>query len=332
MLQKNKSVEQEMTTPLRLLQVVEIATCLLGFSQICGADGNVVRTRSLPMCSSKVSSVFSARSVGLQGCTQCWFARLRQPAPRLAELPHVHAFPGVFSVLKPPFTLLDELVGQCQYETTPVHLVTLHFCIVVREDQSKFSANGLHVFVTFGANTPVTRKYYFCHDLQGLTVPDAPRAVWVFLPERLFSDRNHHCWRQTLPWRKNVVPAKLSANGSHVTPFLSNIECALNTRKKLFTEYRVVGGTATCQEGFGRMTKKLTASVPSTMMVNCCTRRKYFIDGVKRFSCAAVLFRESVVSSPRHFCPDNMNAALTSARHCAPMPCRQPHDHDLAGL
>ena len=60
---------------------------------------------------------------------------------------------GVFFVLKPPFTLLDELVGQCQYETTPVHLVTLHFCIVVREDQSKFPANGLYVFLTLSTPT-----------------------------------------------------------------------------------------------------------------------------------------------------------------------------------
>ena len=45
-----------------------------------------------------------------------------------------------------------------------------------------------------------------------------------FLPERLFSDRNHHCWRQTLPWRKNVDPVKLSANGSHVTPFLLGVK------------------------------------------------------------------------------------------------------------
>ena len=97
-----------------------------------------------------------------------------------------NTFPGVFFVLERPVTLLDELVGQCQCKTTPVHLVTLHFCIVVREDQSNFSADGLYVFDTFGANTPVTRKYYFCHDLQGLSVLDASRArVWFFLPDGL---------------------------------------------------------------------------------------------------------------------------------------------------
>ena len=69
MLQKNKSVRtrHDMTSPLRLLQVVEIATCLLGVSLKCGDDGNVVPARSLPMCSPKVSSVLSVRSVGLQG-------------------------------------------------------------------------------------------------------------------------------------------------------------------------------------------------------------------------------------------------------------------------
>ena len=75
-----------MTSPLRLLQVVETATCLLGLSLKCGADGNVVPARSLPMCSPKVSSVLSVRSVGLQGSS----ARgLRRPALRLAELAHV---------------------------------------------------------------------------------------------------------------------------------------------------------------------------------------------------------------------------------------------------
>ena len=112
--------------------------------------------------------------------------KARRPAdfdngPLVCQNSHTcNAYPGVFFVLKPHFTLLDELVGQCQYETTPVHLVTLHFCIVVREDQSKFSANGLHVFVIFGANTPITRKYYFCHDLKGVSVLDAPRARYGF--------------------------------------------------------------------------------------------------------------------------------------------------------
>ena len=75
-----------MTSPLRLLHVVEIAPCLLGLSLKCGADGNVVPARSLPMCSPKVSSVLSVRSVGLQGSS----ARgLRRPALHLAELAHV---------------------------------------------------------------------------------------------------------------------------------------------------------------------------------------------------------------------------------------------------
>ena len=106
MSQKNKSAEHEVTTPLRFHQVVEIATCFLGVSQMCGADRNVVRTRSHSMCSSKVSSVFSARSVGLQCYTQCWVCKARRPAdfddqPRVWQNFHTcNAFPGVILVLK----------------------------------------------------------------------------------------------------------------------------------------------------------------------------------------------------------------------------------------
>ena len=81
-------LQQEMTSPLQLLQVVEIATCLLVFSLKCGANGKVVAARSLPMCSPKVSLLLSVRSVGLQGSS----ARgLRRPALRLAELAHVQS-------------------------------------------------------------------------------------------------------------------------------------------------------------------------------------------------------------------------------------------------
>ena len=50
-LQTNKSVEQEMTSPLRLLQVVENATCLLGFSLKCGSERSVIPARFLLMSS-----------------------------------------------------------------------------------------------------------------------------------------------------------------------------------------------------------------------------------------------------------------------------------------
>ena len=74
-----------MTSPLRLLQVVEISTCVLEFSLKCGADGNMVQARSLPKCSPKVSSVLSLHSVGLQGSSA---SGIRRPALRLAELAH----------------------------------------------------------------------------------------------------------------------------------------------------------------------------------------------------------------------------------------------------
>ena len=111
---------------------------------------------------------------------------------------------------------------------------------------------------------------------------------------------------QTLPWRKNVAPAKRLAKGSHVTPFLSNIECALNTRKKLFTKYRVVGGTATRQEAFGRMTKKLTASVPSTMNFKMIAALdlNMFTVGVKRFSSADVPGRSRPRLEVTSSCPE----------------------------
>ena len=51
MLQKNKSVEQEMMSLLRLLQFVVIATCLLGFSLKCGAERSVIPARFLLMSS-----------------------------------------------------------------------------------------------------------------------------------------------------------------------------------------------------------------------------------------------------------------------------------------
>ena len=64
-----------------------------------------------------------------------------------------------------------------------------------------------------------------------------------------------------------MLPAILSANGFHVTHFLSNMECDVNIRKKLFAECRVVSGTSTFQEAFERMTKELTASASSAMKI-----------------------------------------------------------------
>ena len=51
-----------MMSPLRLLQVVEIATCLLGFSLKCGADGNVVPA-SLSRCVHQKFLRFSLNAV-----------------------------------------------------------------------------------------------------------------------------------------------------------------------------------------------------------------------------------------------------------------------------
>ena len=80
--------------------------------------------------------------------------------------------------------------------------------------------------------------------------------------------RQHfHYWLQTLPLCGSVVPAKFSASGIHVIPFQSNTIYDVDIRKKLCASCRVVSGTATFQEASERVTKKLTASVPSTIKI-----------------------------------------------------------------
>ena len=148
-----------MTSPLRLVQGVEIWTCVLEFSLKCSADRIMIPARSLPSYSPKVSPVLSFRSVGLQGSSA---SGLRRPGPRLAE--HMsNGFPRVFIMLKRHFTLLKELafsklvlfltpasvlsaLGNVKQATTPVHLVTLHVCIVLRKRSRGF---GNHQFPSF---------------------------------------------------------------------------------------------------------------------------------------------------------------------------------------
>ena len=105
MLQKNKSVEQEMPSPLGLVRVVKFQVVSL----------NTEMRRRWKYYTSKVSSDLFTKSFFCSLFTQCWFARcssvsgLRRPALRLAELAHEQLVSQSFTMLKPHFTLLDEL-------------------------------------------------------------------------------------------------------------------------------------------------------------------------------------------------------------------------------
>ena len=115
-----------MTSPLRLLQVVGISTCVLEFLLKCGADRIMIPARSLPNYSPRVSSVLSSCSVGLQGSSA---SGLRPPALRLAELAHVQR--------------VSQSVHHAETALITVPLVTLHFCIVLRKRSTGF---GNHQF------------------------------------------------------------------------------------------------------------------------------------------------------------------------------------------
>ena len=92
-----------MPSPLRLVRVVEISSCILEFSLKCGADGNIIPARSLPNCSPKVSSY------------AVLVCKARRSAdfddrPFVSQNSHMsNGFPRVFIMLKPHVTLLDEL-------------------------------------------------------------------------------------------------------------------------------------------------------------------------------------------------------------------------------
>ena len=60
---------------------------------------------------------------------------------------------------------------------------------------------------------------------------------------------------------RKCVPAKFSASGIHVTSFQSNMESDVYSRKNLYVNVVLSGGTNMFKR-FERMTKELTASFP----------------------------------------------------------------------
>ena len=80
------------------------------------------------------------------------------------------------------------------------------------------------------------------------------------------------------------------------------------------------------------MTKELTASVPSAMKVKvvAAPNVNIFTIGVKRLRYEEVLSPACGIQGT--YFQSSMNAALTSARICTPMSCRQRHGHVQTGL
>ena len=104
---------------------------------------------------------------------------------------------------------------------------------------------------------------------------------------------------------RKCVPAKFSASRIHVTSFQSNMESDVYSRKNLFVNVVLSGGT--CFKRFERMTKELTASFPCRLKIKVVAPPdvNMFTVGVKRFRHAEVLFQTSFSQRyPRHSFPE----------------------------
>ena len=105
---------------------------------------------------------------------------------------------------------------------------------------------------------------------------------------------------------RKCVPPKFSDSGIHVTSLQSNMESDVYSRKNLYVNVVLSGGTNMFKR-FERMTKELTASFPFRLKIKVVAPPdvNMFTVGVKRFRHAEVLFQTSFSQRyPRHSFPE----------------------------